>query len=185
MVEGSVTPSQTTQDLEDTLIPWMLMRVNSFSSVKGKANRASHGPRVMVKERVRRGWKNPRENPKVPKVRTMVKHRKLGFSGMKKPKSETSSETQESAQTYSTDNSYTDDSWCDDGLGYDGWTDDWSSVGWHEGWERTDHNSSSSFALENFDLGAMRSPKRFEWVNMYLDTGAGVNAFHWSGWSKR
>ena len=113
-----------------------------------KANRASHGPRVIVKGRARRCWENPKENPKVPKVRTRVKHRKLGFPGMKKTKSETSSETQESAQTYSTDNSYTDNSWCDDGLGYDGWTDDWSSVGWHEGWEQTDHNSSSSFALE-------------------------------------
>ena len=45
-----------------------------------KANRASHGPRVRAKVRVKRARKNPKENPKepkVPKARTRVKHRKL------------------------------------------------------------------------------------------------------------
>ena len=42
--------------------------------------------------------------------------------------------------------------------------DDWSSVGWHEGWERS------------FSLGSL-GPKRFEWVEMNLDTGAAVNTF--------
>ena len=41
-----------------------------------KANRASHGPRVRAKERVKRTRENPKE-PKVPKVRTKAKHRKL------------------------------------------------------------------------------------------------------------
>ena len=39
MVRGSVIPSQVTQDLEDTLIPWMLMRSNSLSFGKGKCHR--------------------------------------------------------------------------------------------------------------------------------------------------
>ena len=31
----------------------------------------------------------------------------------------------------------------------DWWNDDWSSVGWHEGWEKAYDNSASSFvALE-------------------------------------
>ena len=42
-----------------------------------KANRASHGPRVRVKARVKKTSGNPKENPKVPKVRTRAKHRKL------------------------------------------------------------------------------------------------------------
>ena len=45
-----------------------------------RANRASHGPRVRAKERVKRTRENtnasPKE-PKVPKARTRVKHRKL------------------------------------------------------------------------------------------------------------
>ena len=31
------------------------------------------------------------------------------------------------------------------------------------------------FSLGSFDLGAMSSPKRFEWVKMNVDTGAAVN----------
>ena len=45
-----------------------------------KANRASHGPRVKAKARVKKTRENPKENPeepKVPKVRTRAKHRKL------------------------------------------------------------------------------------------------------------
>ena len=45
------------------------------------------------------------------------------------PKSDISSETQESAETYPTDNSHTDTSRCDDGWSYDEWNDDWNSVG--------------------------------------------------------
>ena len=79
---------------------------------------------------------NPKKNPKVtmvPKVRTRVKNiEKKGLSGLEHPKSETSSETLESAQTYPTDTSYRDNSWCDDGWSHDEWNVDWSSVGWHE-----------------------------------------------------
>ena len=59
----------------------------------------------------------------------------------------------------------------------DEWNDDWSSVGWHEGWEQTCDTSVSSFSHGSFDFGAQSSPKRFEWVKMNLDTGAAVNAF--------
>ena len=109
-------PSQVTKDLEDTLIPWMLMRsifdhpakamghrvremvVSSaveliiketalFTSLQAEAmarkiNRAIHDPRVLAMERASkvRETENPKENPKVPKVqkvRTRVKNRKL------------------------------------------------------------------------------------------------------------
>ena len=59
---------------------------------------------------------------------------KTGLSGLDNSKTETSSEIQESAQTYPTDISYTDwygDDWSSE------WKDDWSSVGWHEGWDQT------------------------------------------------
>ena len=55
--------------------------------------------------------------------------------------------------------------------------DDWSSVGWHEGWEQTYDTSASSFSLGRLDLGATSSLKRFEWAKMNLDTGAAVNTF--------
>ena len=45
-----------------------------------RANRASHGPRVRAKERVKRTRKNPKESPKAPKVpkaHTRAKLRKL------------------------------------------------------------------------------------------------------------
>ena len=48
-----------------------------------KANRASHGPRLRAKERVKRARGNPKENtklPKVPMIRTMVKTSKTGLS---------------------------------------------------------------------------------------------------------
>ena len=101
---------------------------------------------------------------------------KTGLSGLDNSKTETSSETQESAQTYPTDNSYTDTSWYGDDWSAE-WKDDSSSVGWHEGWDQTYDNSASSFSLGGWDLGAMSSPKRFEWVRMNLDTGAAVNTF--------
>ena len=92
---------------------------------------------------------------------------RIGLSGLENSKSETSSETEESAQTCPTDNSWI----------HDGWNDDWSSVGWHEGCEQTYDNPASSFSLGGVDLGATSSPKRFEWVKMNLDTGAAVNTF--------
>ena len=41
----------------------------------------------------------------------------------------------------------TDNSWFDDGRSYDEWNDDWSSVGWREGWEERCVNSTGSFFL--------------------------------------
>ena len=54
-----------------------------------KANRASHGPRVRAKAIAKRTSENPKEHPKepkVPKVRTRTKHRKL-LSGLENSKS--------------------------------------------------------------------------------------------------
>ena len=105
---------------------------------------------------------------------------KIGLSGLRNSKSEASSDTQESAQTCPKDTSRNDgwngDEW-NDGWSIDELNDDWSSVGWHEGWEQTYDTSASSFSLGGLDLGATRSPKRFEWVKMNLDKGAAVNTF--------
>ena len=132
--------------------------------------------------------KIPRENPKEKSQGTKgakgsltdVKNRKL-LSGLENSKSEIRSETQESAQTCPTDNSWIHDGWSldewNDGWSSDEWNDDRSSVGWHEGWERTYDTSASSFSLEGWHLGATSGPKRFEWVKMNLDTGAAVNTF--------
>ena len=90
-------------------------------AMAGKANRAIHGPRALAKERAWkvRERKNPKDNPKVPKAKGSCKDKtsKTGLSGLEYSKSQTSSETQESTQTYHSDNSYTDNSWFDDGLG--------------------------------------------------------------------
>ena len=112
----------------------------------------------------------------MPKAHTRVKTSKTGLSGLENSKLETSSETQESAQTCPTDNSWIHDGrsleeW-NDGWSLDEWNDDWSSVGWHEGWEQTYDTSASSFSLGGLDLGATSSATRFEWVKMNLDTGA-------------
>ena len=139
------------------------------------------------KERVKRTMKNPKHSPKearVPKAHARVKHRKTSISGLENLKSETNSETQESARlghVCTTDTSWIHDEWSPDGWN-DGWSlyewnDDWSSVGRHEGCEQTYDTSISSFSLGSFDFGAMCSPKRFEWVKMNLDTGAAVNTF--------
>ena len=96
-----------------------------------KANRATHGPRVMAKERVRRVRENPKENPKVPKTR--IKTSKTGLYGLEKPEIRSKFRNSGICTDEPTDNSYTDNSWCDDGWSYDEWKDDWSSVGWHEG----------------------------------------------------
>ena len=82
-----------------------------------------------------------------------------------------------SAHMYPTDNSYTDNSGCDDGWSHDEWNDDWSSVGWHDGWDQTCDDSTSSLSLGSFDLGVMSSPKRFDWVKMNLYTGAASNTY--------
>ena len=108
----------------------------------------------------------------MPKVRT--KASKAGLSGLEYSKSDARSDIQESAPTYSTDTSW-NDGWnggeWNDGLSFDEWNDDWSSVGWLEGWEQTYDTSANSFSLAGLDVSATRSPKRFEWVKMNLDTG--------------
>ena len=42
---------------------------------------------------------------------------------------------------------------------------------------KTCDNSASPLSLGSFDLGAMSSPKRFEWAKMNLDTAAALNTF--------
>ena len=95
-------------------------------------------------------------------------------------KSETSSDTQESAQTRTTDISLIDgwygDEWNDD-WSFDEWKDDWSSVGLHEGWEQTYDTSARSVSLGGLGVSPTSGPKRFEWVKMNLDTVAAVNTF--------
>ena len=123
-----------------------------------KANRASHGPRVRAKARMKKTSKIPKDNnpkepkvrTKVPKARTIAKHRKLVSQVLKNSKSEASSDTQESTQTCHTDTSWNDgwngDEW-NDGWSFDERNDDWSSVGWHEGWEQTYDTSARSFSF--------------------------------------
>ena len=106
---------------------------------------------------------------------------KTGLSGLEHSKSEASTNTQESAQTCPTDNSWIHDGWSldewNDGWSFDEWNDDWSSVGWHEAWEQTYDTSACSFSFGGLDIGATSRPKRFEWVKMNLDRGAPVNTF--------
>ena len=91
------------------------MRAKAQASNRmAKANRASHGPRVKVKERVKRTRENPKGNPKEPKVRTKVpkaytrKTSNSGLSGLANSKSEASSDIQESVQTCTTDTFWND-----------------------------------------------------------------------------
>ena len=71
-----------------------------------RANRASHGPRVRAKERVKTARANPKEYPQGTKgAKGKGKTSKTGLSGLDNSKTERSSETQESAPTYPTDNS--------------------------------------------------------------------------------
>ena len=59
-----------------------------------------------------------------------------------------------------------------------------SLAGWREGLEELYINSAGSFSLGSFDLGAVSSPERFEWVKMNLDTGAAVNTYPLNFWSR-
>ena len=60
---------------------------------------------------------------------------KTGFSSHENQKSERRSESQD------------DDGWCCEER-----NDDWSSVGWHQGWEQTYDNSACSLSLGSFDV---------------------------------
>ena len=70
---------------------------------------------MRAKARVKTTLKNPKENQKEPKVRTKVpkactgaKTSKFGLSGRENSKQEASSDTQESAQTCTTNTSWND-----------------------------------------------------------------------------
>ena len=143
----------------------------SWSKSEGKGKREENKGKFKGKSRGTKGAKGSHKG----------KTSKTGLSGLENSKPEISSETQESAQTCPTDNSWIHDGWnpdeCNDGWSFDEWNDEWSSVGWHEGWEQTYDTSASSCSLGGLDLGATSSSKRFEWVKMNLDTGAAVNTF--------
>ena len=156
------------------------------SNRPARANRTSHGPRVRAMEKSKENKaisKGTSKGTKSAKGSHKGKTSKTGLSGLENSKTETSSETQESAQTCPTDNSWFHDGWSDDqwndDRSHDEWNDDRSSVGWHVGWEQTCGQCASSFSAGSFDLGAMSSPKRFEWVDMNLDTAA-VHTFPWN-----
>ena len=187
--KGSSSPRDGVLSAVENIFNEIAMHAKAQASNRlAKATRASHGPRVRAKEKVKRTRENPKESPKEPKgaiqgVKGSHKGKtsKTGLSGLENSKSETSPETQESAKTCPTDNSWFHDGWCldawNDGWSYDEWNDDWSLVGWHEGWEQTCDTSASSLSLGGLDVSATRNPKRFEWVKMKLDTGAAVNTF--------
>ena len=140
------------------------------------------------KKKVREHLKDNPNVPQVPKVRTRVKPRTLVYPVLKARKQRQAQKLRNLHRLIATDNSNTDNSWCDDGWSYDEWNGGWRSVGWHEGWDPTSDKSASSFSLGSFDLVAMTSPKRFELVNMNLDTGAAVKHISTelsSGWSRR
>ena len=162
--------------LVDTQIPWILMRLTQSHLAKEQGSSSwrdgcfkcggAHFPRdcnarkstgrqscgkckqskSRSKSEAKAGVKRKRGAKRLHKGRPP----KTGLSGLENSKSETSSETQESAQACTTDTSCSDgwngDEW-KDGLSFDEWSDDWSSVGWHEGWEQTYDTSASSFSL--------------------------------------
>ena len=104
---------------------------------------------------------------------------KTGLSGLETSKLGTSSE--ESAQTLPTDNSWIHDGWSLTngmmaGVLMNGMMTGVLLDGTKVENKRTT-TQQAHFHLEVFDLGAMSSPKRFEWVKMNLDTGAAVNQF--------
>ena len=81
------------------------------SSGKGKQSKSWSKSEDKGKNQERKG--KSKGKSKGAKGSYKCKTTKIGLSGLENPKSETSSETQDSAQTYPTDNSYTDNSWCD------------------------------------------------------------------------
>ena len=78
---------------------------NAGKQSQAKAIKASHGPRVRAKERLKRTMENPKGSLKDPKMRCKFpkgsvngKTLKTGISSLENLKSETSSENLESAQ---------------------------------------------------------------------------------------
>ena len=92
---------------------------------------------------------------------------KTGLSGFENSKSETKSETQESAQTCPTDNSWIHDGWSldegNDGWSFDEWNGDWTYVGWYEGWGQT-YDTSASFFFFHLEVWITRCNEQFEAV---------------------
>ena len=146
-------------------------------SGKGKQNGKSW-PKSESKGKGKENKNNPKENRKLSRerhIQTKAKALQKGLPGLEQPKSNEHSESHESEQTDSSENLCADILWCDDKWSHVERNDGWSSVGWHEGWDQTYDSSASSLSLRSFDLGAMSSPKRFEWARMNLETGASVN----------
>ena len=85
---------------------------------------------MRAKARVKKTKENPKENTKENKHKS--KTSKTGLPGLENLKSETSSDTQESAQKCPTDTSWNDGWNCDewnDGWSFDEWNDDGTRVG--------------------------------------------------------
>ena len=148
-----------------------------------KANRASHGPRVRAKARVKKTSKNPKENRKEPKVRTKVpkartraKHRKL-VSQVLKTRNQRQGQTLRNLHRHvpltlpgTMVGMVTNGTMA--GVLMNGMMTgvllDGTKVG----------NKRMTLPLAHFHLEVWMLPpvvpKRFEWVKMNLDTGAAV-----------
>ena len=139
--------------------------------------------RLGAKVRVMKTRENSKENPKepkVPKVRTRATHRKLVSQVLKTRNWRQAGELRNFHRHVPLTLPGTMFGTVTNGTVagvFDEKNDDWSSVEWHEGWEQTYDTSASSFSLGGMDVSATSSSKRFEWMNMNLDTGAAVNTF--------
>ena len=81
-VHGMVVSSVVELTLNESAM-FTTPHAKAVASIRlAKTNRASHGPRVLAKERAVTVRENPKDNPKVPKVpkiRTRVKPRELVY----------------------------------------------------------------------------------------------------------
>ena len=79
--KGSSSPRDGCSSAVEHIFNETAMHARTQASNRlAKANRASHGPRVMAKARAMKTMEHVKENPKepkMPKVRTRAKHRKL------------------------------------------------------------------------------------------------------------
>ena len=105
----------------------MRNQIRSWSKSEGQKERAKitrENPKLNLKE------------PKVPKVHTRAKHRKLVSQVLKSRNRRQVQKLRNLHRHVPTDTSWNDgwngDEW-NDGWSFDEWNDDWSSVGWHEG----------------------------------------------------
>ena len=157
----------------------MHAKARAINSVAEANRTASHGPRVRVKEKARK-TRTVQRNIERCQGSDTFKQRQRPF---KKACQALNNRNPMNIQSLMNLNRqipqklFADILWCDDNWSHAERNDGWSSVGWHEGWNQTYDKSASSLSLRSFDLGAMSSPKRFEWARMNLDTGASVNTF--------